>query len=137
METSFTEEDVETAGDFVNFFYDFIETVKNGDNNTYNSYFFDEYYKTHTKMNEFTMQKIYDVHVEEVKVNVNLDPEEYSWVSEKSLEPICFNLKYKIRQNNGSFRLGVSSDAYRPQLFILAYDKNGDIKIIDIVAYAA
>lgn len=136
VELSVTENDLERQGIWAEFFYDYIETVKNGDHVTYNSYFFDEYYDTHSKMNEFTMQKIYDLRVEELEVNVNLDEKEYAWVSKKGLEPVCFNVKYKIRHNNGTFRMGVSSDTYQSQLYILALDNKNNIKIIDIVAYS-
>ncbi len=137
IEVSVTESDLEHHGIWAEFFHEYIETVKNGDHTTYNSYFFDEYYDTHQKMNEFTMQKIYDLRVEELDVNVNLDEKEYAWVSGNGLEPVCFNVKYKIRQNNGTFRMGVSSDTYQSQLYILALDSKDNIKIIDIVAYSS
>ena len=136
VEVSLTENDIERQGIWAEFFYDYFETVKNGDNATYNSYFFDEYYNTHSEMNEFTMQKVYDLRIEELNVSLNLDPEEYSWVNKKGLESVCFNVKYKIRQNNGTFRMGVSSDTYQSQLYILALDKKNNVKIIDIVAYS-
>ena len=135
VEISLTENDLEKQGIWAEFFYDYVEVIKNGDNTTYNSYFFDEYYKTHQKMSEFTMQKIYDLRVEELDVNVNLDENEYDWVYKNGLEPVCFNVKYKIRHNNGTFRMGVSSDTYQSQLYILALDRKNNIKIIDIVAF--
>ena len=135
VEVSLTEDDLERQGIWAEFFYEYIETVKNGDNATYNSFFFDEYYDSHTLKEEFTMQKIYDLRVEELDINVTLDEKEYSWVTKKGLEPICFNVKYKIRHNNGTFRLGVSSDTFQSQLYILAEDSKGNIKIIDIVSY--
>ena len=133
VEVSLTEQEVEKKGDWALFFYDYFETVKNGDHNTYNSYFFDEYYLNHQKLGEFTMQKIYDIRIEELDINVKLDEKEYAWVYDSRLETKCFNVRYKIRQNNGTFRLGVSSDTYQPQMFILALDKKDNIKIIDIV----
>lgn len=136
VERSLTYSELESCGVWAEFFYDFIEDIKNGDNTAYNSYFFDDYFKNHLKMNEFTMQKIYDLRIEELDVNIKLDETEYSWVTENALEPMYFNVKYKIRQNNGSFRLGVSSDTYQPQLYILALDKNNNVKIIDIVAWS-
>lgn len=136
VEVSVTEDELERQGIWAEFFFEYIETVKNGDDTTYNSYFFDEYFDTHPKMNEFTMQKIYDLRVEELDITVNLDEKEYSWVTNKGLEPVCFNVKYKIRNNNGTFRMGVSSDTYQSQLYILAIDKKDKIKIIDIVAYS-
>ena len=127
---------MQSFGVWAEFFYNHIEDIKNGDNTAYNSHFFDGYYNNHLKMNEFTMQKIYDLRIEELDVNVKLDESEYSWVFDEGLEPVCFNVKYKIRHNNGTFRLGVSSDTYQPQLYILALDKNNDVKIIDIVAWS-
>ena len=134
IEVSLTEKEVESHSDWALFFYDYIETIKNGDHITYNSYFFDGYYNTHQKKNEFTMQKIYDLAIEELDINVQLDEEEYAWVTKKNLEPVFFNVKYKIRENNGTFRLGISSDTYQSQMYILATDKKDNIKIIDIVS---
>lgn len=135
VEFSVTEEDIYSCGEFAEFIYEYIQCVKEGNHEKYNSLFFAEYFKNHDKMKEFTQQKIYDLRVEELNTVVNLDEKEYSWVKSQGLEPHAFVVKYKIRHNNGSFRLGMNSDVYQPQLFILAYDRLDNVKIIDIVSY--
>lgn len=130
---------IEQYSSYAKFIYDYIETVKHGDNEAYNGYFFDEYFETHEKKQPFTMQKIYDLYVTEFDTFdqalasyswINID-EDYAWAADKSL--IGLEVRYKIRKNNGTFRIGIDHDVYQPELFILAYDKNGDLKIVDIV----
>ena len=136
VEYSLLDGEVEKMGVWAQFFSDFLDVVRRADHNAYNGMFFDGYYSSHRKIGEFTMQKVYDLHVEELKIMPELDAEEYSWVTEQNLTPKYFNVKYKIKDNNGSFRLGVESDEYKPQLFILAQNEKDEVKIIDIVEYA-
>ncbi len=135
IQYSLTEDDVESMGEWAVFFNEYFNTVRHGEHTKYNSYFFDEYYTLHTKKEEFTMQKIYGVQIEELSGTPTLDEEEYAWIKEKNITPVYFNVMYKIKNNNGTFRLNVNSDTYRPQLYILA-QTNGEIKIIDIIEYA-
>ena len=137
IETSLMKSQVKDQGIWAEFFYNYFETVKNGDHVTYNKYFFDEYYNSRDKKSEFTMQKIYDIHIEESYAEIKLDEDEYAWVNNKGLEPTYFIVKYKIHENNGSFRIGVSSDTFQSQLYILATDRYNEVKIIDIVALSA
>lgn len=136
VEYSLLDSEVEKMGVWAEFFAQFLDVVRRADHNAYNDMFFDGYYNTHRKIGEFTMQKVYDLHVEELKIMPELDEKEYAWVTEESLTPKYFNVKYKIKDNNGSFRLGVESDEYKPQLFILSQNSNGEVKIIDIVEFA-
>ena len=136
VEFSVTEEELSGCGEWAEFIYEYIECVKSGDHEGYNSLFFSDYFDSHEKKGEFTQQKIYDLRVEELSAPVNLDEEQYEWVYSQNLEVYGFDVKYKIRHNNGSFRLGINSDVYQPQLFILAHDRLGNIKIVDIVSYS-
>ena len=136
VDFSVTEDELVTCGEWAEFIYEYIECVKNGDHEKYNSLFFPEYFKSNEKKGEFTQQKIYDLRVEELNTMVTLDEKEYGWVNSQDLEIHCFVVKYKIRHNNGSFRLGINSDVYQPQLFILAHDRTDNIKIVDIVSYS-
>ena len=61
--------------------------------------------------------------------------EEYEWVYDSGISPIFVDVSYKIRKNNGSFRLGVDSDTAKPQLYIM-YKSGKTYKIINIVDYA-
>ncbi len=134
VEVALTVDKIPSAGRFAEFFWEYIDTIKLGDHKGYNAYFFDDYFTNHEKKSEFTMQKIYALSIEELQITPTLDEDEYAWVFEKNLTPLYFNVKYKIKNNNGTFRLGVSSDTYQSQLYILAEDGD-EIKIIDIVTY--
>ncbi len=135
VEYSLLDGEVEKMGVWAQFFLEFLDIVRRADHNAYNGMFFNDYYNTHRQIGEFTMQKVYDLRVEELNIMPKLDEEEYSWVTEQNLTPKYFDVKYKIKDNNGSFRLGVESDEYKPQLFILALNENDEVKIIDIVEY--
>lgn len=129
-------EDLEKiGGSLAIFFYDYFTDIRNGDYEKYNSYFDDRAFKIREKVSDFTMQRIYDIVIKPLQINVNLDEEEYSWVFESDIEPIFVDVSYKISKNNGTFRLGVNSDSAKPQLYIL-YKHEKTYKIINIVDYA-
>lgn len=123
------------GGSLAVFFYEYFTTIRNGDHETYNSYFDDRVFKFRDKASEFTMQQIYDISIEKLSIRPELDEEEYSWVKNAGIEPIYVDVRYKIRRNNGSFRLGVESDTVKPQLYIM-YETGNTYKIINIVDYA-
>lgn len=123
------------GGDLAVFFYDYFTTIRNGDHDTYNSYFDKRVFKYRDKASEFTMQQIYDISIEQLSIRPELDEEEYKWVKDAGIEPIYVDVRYKIRRNNGSFRVGVESDTVKPQLYIM-YESGNTYKIINIVDYA-
>ncbi|MBE6700834.1 MAG: hypothetical protein E7582_02965 [Ruminococcaceae bacterium] len=128
-------EDLETyGGDLAVFFYDFFTTVRNGDHEKYNSYFDSRAFKNREKASQFTMQQIYEISIKELDITPEFE-DEYAWVSDASIEPIYVDVRYKIRKNNGTFRLGVESDTVKPQMYII-YKTNNSFKIIDILEYA-
>lgn len=123
------------GGSLAVFFYDYFTTIRNGDHETYNSYFDSRAFKYRDKASEFTMQQIYEISIEKLSIRPELDGEEYDWVKKAGIEPIYVDVRYKIRRNNGSFRLGVESDTVKPQLYIM-YESSNTYKIINIVDYA-
>lgn len=123
------------GGDLAVFFYDYFTNIRNGDSEKYNSYFDTRAFSLRDKADDFTMQQIYDIVIKPLQINVELDRDEYSWVFESNIEPVFVDVSYKIRKNNGTFRLGVNSDSAKPQLYIL-YKEGKTYKIINIVDYA-
>ncbi len=123
------------GGDLAVFFYDYFTNIRNGDADKYNSYFDNRAFELREKAKDFTMQQIYEISISPLQIEPELDKEEYSWVYESGITPIFVDVSYKIRKNNGTFRLGVNSDTAKPQLYIL-YKKDKTYKIINIVDYA-
>lgn len=121
------------GGDLAVFFYQYFTDIRNGDSEAYNSYFDSRAFLHREKAEEFTMQQIYEISVQPLSIQPELD-EEYSWIEEEGIEPIYVDVRYKIRKNNGTFRLGVESDTVKPQLYIM-YKTGITYKIINIVDY--
>lgn len=123
------------GGNLAVFFYKYFTDIRNGDHEAYNGYFDRRAFQSIKKAEAFTMQQIYDISIQPLNIRPELDEEEYGWVSEAGIDPIYVDVQYKIRRNNGTFRLGVESDTVKPQLYIM-YEKGNSYKIISIVDYA-
>lgn len=123
------------GGELALFFYQYFTDIRNGDSDKYNSYFDERAFNLRDKASDFTMQQIYEISISPLQIEPELDKEEYSWVYESDIAPIFVDVSYKIRKNNGTFRLGVNSDTSKPQLYIL-YKEGKTYKIINIVDYA-
>lgn len=128
-----TEGDFQRYDDYVNFFQYYFNIIRDGDAALYNKAFADEYYQNgHAEKESFTMQKIYDIEIERLYVSVNLDEDDYRNVLERGIEPVPYSVKYKIMENNGTFRLGVGSDIHQEQIYLMGVF-GGEVKILDIL----
>lgn len=128
-------EDLEQyGGDLALFFYKYFNDIRHGDHEAYNAYFDSRAFNTMEKAGEFTQQQIYEISIEQLGIRPELDQEEYGWVESSGIDPIYVDVRYKIRKNNGSFRVGVNSDSIKPQLYIM-YKTGKTYKIISIVDY--
>ena len=85
----------------------YFESVKNGEYETYNEYFTDEYFENQTNKAEFTPQKLYDIEVEFISTT-ELDGGVVSNI---------YYVRYKIRQNTGTFRNDIGSDMSRDLVY--------------------
>lgn len=108
-------------GEAVEFFGKYFETVINGDYETYNTFFTDEYNAENEQHLPFTKQKLYDITVEQLSSTVNGD----------GSRTYVFKVSYSIRRNNGTFRNDIDSDAQKPLRFELI-EKDGVVLINDI-----
>ncbi len=119
-----TDGDYEYYGPVVEFFAEYIDAVIHGDHVKYNSFFSDEYIAESGEKADFTMQQLYDINlIYYGNGNVEIDGERVA-----SCEVA---LDYMIRQNNGSFRNDMGSDAIRRQ-FITLIEREGALEIYSV-----
>ncbi len=106
------------------FFREFFICLIKGDSQNYKSFFTDSFFSNYTVPDTFTPQKIYDISVEVV----NRAPGE-----DGSSVTSSFILRYRIMNNNGTYRGDVESDAVRP-VYITTVYRSGAVRI-DSIAY--
>ncbi len=102
----------------VQFLEIYLKTVISGDNETYRTFFTEEYLRTH-ELPSFTQQMLYKMCI-------------YYCATERlngGMTRVTYRLDYMIRENNGSFRKDVGSDAIRPQFAVLLIDAEGNVQI--------
>ena len=116
-----TENNYENYGEGVALVYEMIGYLISGDVDAYNSIVYDK----EDRREWFSQQQIYDILITDEgkseKQGKNGTYTEY-----------VITLKYKIHENNGSYRNNVHSDAARPQ-YIVINDRTGELLIMDII----
>lgn len=117
-------EDAASYNKAVQFFYDYFDTIIAGDADTYNTYFTDRYYEYYEPYSRFAPQMIYDIEVYQLSETANEDGT-ISWT---------FNVTYKIRKNDGTFRNDLDSDASKTLYYELIADNEGSV-MIDYITY--
>ena len=95
--------------------YDMVQCIIKGDNKGYNALFSSNYYAVEENLpeEEFTMQQIYDIKFTKVRISEQTDGE----INYTQYE---YEVEYKIRKNNGTFRTDIGSDAARTQYFVMS-----------------
>lgn len=102
-----------------------LMAVRAGDAESYNACFAPEYLRETGAQASFTMQKVYaPVITQYASVHPNV-PDGYTSIS-------VWGLSYKIKDNNGSLRRDIGSDAAREQYLYLATDKSGNVSVYAI-----
>lgn len=131
---SITENNYSQQTPIVQFMYDSLQYIINGDCEKYNEIFTDEYLnKIGDNLREtFTMQKLYDIDVE----LANLQEEELP--NGRTAVYSDFVVRYKIKNNNGTFRNDLPDGARIPMVYLVMteVDKRDDIyesSVYDIV----
>lgn len=99
-----------------------IDSLIEGDANAYNSYMGD----SELKKEGFTQQQIYDIEISPYSTK--------TYTSKNNSEYIeyVFEVRYKIHENNGSYRNTVDSDRTRPVYFVIN-DSTGELLVMDII----
>ena len=119
-----SESDRSNEGAAVNFMFDFIEAQIMGDAESYNACFSEEYLSKHGMQDAFTMQKIYDISLEQYGNRITLDGGGYRHV---------FILSYKILENNGTLRTDMGSMCERPLNIEVIEGSDGTFKINQMI----
>ncbi len=114
------EDNKDTFGSFVSFFYGYFDTLRQGDAEALNAMHTDRFFASRPAYESITMQKLYDA---EITV--------YSQVTEGNRTLYRFAVSYRIQRNDGTFRADLKSDAASPQLYTLV-DTGSGIFIDDI-----
>jgi len=108
------------------FFKLYFDSIIAGDVSKYITYFDDTFFNSQNpKPEKFTMQKIYDI---EVLYQETLQME----YKGKNIEVFDYLVRYKIMENNGTFRKGIPSDVWKPQHYLISFINN-ELKILNIV----
>lgn len=104
---------------------DFVKAAIAGDTASYNACFSPEYIAESGRVAPFTMQKLYDIMITDYRQNGTGVPTGYETVH-------VFGLRYKIKDNNGSLRRDMGSDAEREQYISVVKDESGRAYIYGI-----
>lgn len=86
----------------VGFFAEYFDSVINGEYETYDEYFTDEYFENCSNKTRFTPQKLYDINIK-FKSTTAVD----------GATSYIYYVTYKIFKNNGTFRNDIESDSSR------------------------
>ena len=112
----------------IQFMYDLVNIIIKGDYIEYNKLFTADYLENagDDLRERFTMQQLFQIEIE---------PLDYTEAGALLYSDIM--LSYRIRNNNGTFRndLDYNDDGYIPVVYRLVTDKNGEIKIRDLLTH--
>ena len=109
----------------VQFMIAYVQDIINGDHESYNSRFSEDYYKTQEPLERFTMQKVYDVLITQKEVETVTDKK-----TDTNYTKYLVVLEYKIYENNGTFRKDIGKGS-RKQYFTIT-DRTGSLLIDSI-----
>lgn len=121
IKTELTEEDYAHKPKSARIIITMIKAALAGDAEAYNALFSPEYLAAAGRENGFTKQKLYDIAIIEYSVSAAV-PDGYEKVS-------LYGLAYKIKDNNGSLRSDVGSDAELEQHLTVVEDVDGNVYI--------
>ncbi len=108
-------------GDSFEVIYTLLQAIKCGDADTYNELMGDKILEKES----FTQQQIYDITVE-------LYSEESKSEGGIAYDEVIYKVRYKIHENNGTYRDNIVSDVSRPQYFVMN-DRSGEFEVIEII----
>ncbi len=124
------ETDCANTGKAAIFFGEYFDAIIMGDHRRYNTCFTEAYREENGEKTRFTMQKLYDMEVIKLtEYRIHEGTPEQTTVYE-------FQVSYRIRRNNGTFRDDLESGAARPQIYQLyQLDRTEEIRIQSISEY--
>lgn len=122
LHRSVTEESAEKISVYADFFYHYFTDLMTGKYEGFASYY-DATFQDAPQ--EFTMQKLFDIYVFEVSDDLS--------VAEDGVEVRDFVVKYRILENDGTFRNDLQSAALNNEYYRLSTDESGNVKIHEIL----
>ena len=102
-----------------------IELIIEGNADAYNELLSDNYFKNHDPEPPFTMQQLYDIKLTKIKETEMSD----------GYTQYEFEVEYRIRHNNGTFRTDIGDDESKKQYFILSDSTSSEVLIDQILRY--
>ncbi len=115
LSVSYDIESFSKLGEAQAFLADYFSALWQGDEDRLNEMFTKEYFEDEEPYGDITMQKIYNISVEDLgSSDTGTDTTTY-----------YFSITYMIMENDGTFRRDLDSDAERPLYFEIISDKNG------------
>ncbi len=116
-----TDDDYSRYDITVGFFAEYFDSVINGEYETYNNYFTEEYFEENSNKTRFTPQKLYDINVK-FKSTSTVD----------GATSYIYYVTYKIFENNGTFRNDIESNSERMLVYEL-YVYDDDTVLINYI----
>ena len=102
-----------------------IDCIIAGDADGYNQLFSENYFENHDPEPPFTMQQVYDIKLTKVKeMEMDAGYTQYE-----------FEVEYRIRHNNGTFRTDIDDGESRKQYFVLSDSTSRDVLNDQILGY--
>lgn len=110
--------------DEVQLLVDFVKAAIAGDEDAYNACFSPEYIAKSGAVAPFTMQKLYNILITDYRTASTVPA---GYVSAR-----VYGLRYMIKDNNGSLRRDIGSDAEREQYISVVTDDDGNAYIYGV-----
>lgn len=109
------------------FFKLIMDSLKAGDWQTYQSYFVPNFFEGNDTFEKMTPQKLYDIDIyyHSQSQNVTMAGVTYDVVEN-------FTVRYKILNNDGTYRNDLPSDTWKPQIFQIA-KTNAGYRIVNVL----
>lgn len=123
MTEELTDQNITGYGPSAAVLRDCINAIIAGDADAYNALFSDNYFSNHDPEAPFTMQRLYDIKL--TKVNETTVQGEKGAYTQYEYE-----VEYKIRLNDGTYRTDIGHDESKKQYFILS-DSTSEEVLID------
>ena len=123
-----SESDYPRYSDEVQLLIRLIRAAIAGDADAYNACFTHEYIAASGGEEPFTMQKIYDIEIVNYHSSAAVDKAHTEIYSNAAV----YGLRYKIKDNNGSLRYDMGSDAVHEQYISIVTDKEGNALIYGV-----
>ena len=128
MTEELTDKNISGYGAAATVLSEYINAVIAGDADALNALFSENYFANHEAEPPFTMQRLYDIKL--TKVNETIIVGEKGKYTQYEYE-----VEYKIRLNDGTFRTDIGHDESKKQYFVLSDSVTGEVLIDQILDY--